>query len=194
MGAGIGVAIAALTERATAVDGPRVARSGAVALGDYVAPFERNGARLAVVVSVLALLGMLLFLAPGAATTAPTPLKVTIVVLGILSLLVFELGSRRVIDRSRAAGSTGELAWDDALRAAAARDLVIAPICLGIWSTLLIASDAIQAVPAMQDMRLGIGLVVVALAIGVVIIGKAYNPQRYFLRRLWPELAAAANA
>ena len=193
VGLGIGVAIAALTEHTAVVDGPRVARSDAVALDDYVAPFERNGARVVVVVSVLALIGMLLLPAPGTGTVAPTPLKITLVALGILSLLLFELGSRRIIARSRAAGSPLELAWDDALRAGAARDLVIAPICLGLWSTLLIASDAGQTVPAVQDMRLGIGLIVVALAIIVALIGSAQKPQRYFLRRLWPEMAGAVR-
>jgi MFS family permease len=55
-GIGTGAAIAGLTgNREIAPEKPRVARSGAVAVSDYVAPLERVGARVVVIASVVAL-------------------------------------------------------------------------------------------------------------------------------------------
>jgi hypothetical protein len=197
-GGGIGAAIAALMPpRTLGADERRFARSAEVTLRDYLSPWERIGGRVVVILAAVAFV-----LGPvadpfGLWTGLPTGQRVVygvMAMLAILTLALFELGARRILERGQPAGSSAELAWDDALRAFALRSLVTAPLCVGLWTVILIGAtllDAASAAPPRTPLwwaaEVGVLLALVAL-VAVVIAAIASRPQRYYLRRLWPEV------
>jgi hypothetical protein len=194
-GAGAGSALAALTERATAApDSARFARSGAVDLGDYLAPVELVGVRVVVGASVAVLLGSIVVGVTRVEAWSATLVVASVVVaLAVASLVVFEVAGRRIIDRGRPAGSPAELAWDDAMRATSLRELLTAPLCLGLWGTLIIVFEVLEAFsvgPESSMIGAVVGLLLVVGAIVFAIVATASKPQQHYLRRLWPEVAA----
>jgi hypothetical protein len=194
-GIAVGSAINALTE-------PRseravtFARAEAVELCDFVAPVERQGARVVVLLAVL--LGAVLAVLTardGEPSSAGLAGALVMVALALVSLVVFEIGSRRVLSRGRPAGSPTELAWDDALRAGALRDLVTAPLALGTYSLFVLGGELANGYTGAASavgFTVLIGIVVAGFAALVVVL--ITRPQRYYLRRLWPELAGTQDA
>ena len=185
-GVGVGVAIAAVTGRSTVPsNGPRVARSGAVAVSDYVAPLERVGA----VVAVLLAIAVLVF---GVVVGSDWSLFPTAVfaVLGAASLIVFEVAGRRIVDLSQPAGSTGELVWDDAIRASILRDLLHAPLALGAYSVVFGLVGIAQSTSNPDAITAAnlTGLVSTGVLLVIAIYTRVASPQRYFVDRLWPNL------
>lgn len=183
----VGTAVAAFIGGPVAdPDAPRVARSGAVTVADYLHPVERVVARLLVVLAATVVTWSLLA-APESATTTPL---VVLAVLGVASLVLFEVVSRRVVERSQPAGSTADLVWDDALRSSTLRDLVSAPVALGAIGVLFGAVQLITAGGALDGSTAAetVGVLTPFLVIAVSLYSRAAGLQRYFLRRLWPNL------
>ena len=185
VGIGVGTAVAALAASSSvAPDQPRVARAGAVAVKDYLAPVELVGARVVVAGAVLLLVWVTVFTSRYASVDY---VGITMFsVFGVLSLVLFEVASRRIVDQSQPAGSTAELVWDDAIRASALRDLVTAPLALGVYSLLF---GFVSVADANGDVVFGLlgGIVFVAL-LAAAIVSRVTRTQSYFVRRLWPDL------
>jgi len=191
-GVAAGTAVAALTgSRAISADRPRVARARAVAVSDYLAPFELVGARIVVSAAVGVLLASTLFAAPGAGGSLFA--IAFFAIFGALSLVFFEVASRRIVDLSQPAGSTAELVWDDAIRASALRDLVTAPLALGAYCLVFgifgIAESSTH--PAAMTVSYVVGGVFALTGLAAAIYSVATRPQRYFVERLWPNLRAS---
>ncbi|HEX4444299.1 MAG TPA: hypothetical protein VHZ81_12055 [Galbitalea sp.] len=94
--------------------------------------------------------------------------------------------------RGQTAGSALELAWDDALRSRALNSFVITPFFLGTY----FGSVAFEWYPPARGIGETIGPDMPTSAAAVLILvwaiaGMISKPQRRYLRRLWPELAAA---
>lgn len=191
-GMAVGAAINATTDRPTTDEnGPRLARSGAVSLADYVSPLERIGARVMVGLAALVLVVSLL-------ATGLGPARVTsgfaILALALASLVLFEIAGRRIVDRPQPVGSPTELAWDDALRAGSIRELVTAPLVVGAWGTMFVGADQLFSSQIINGLWAVAGLALAGGYCAVAIYSVVSRPQQYYLRRLWPEVAAAGLA
>jgi hypothetical protein len=186
-GAGVGTAVAALTgKKQVPSDQPRVARSGAATVADYIAPVERIGARVVVAI-VTAVAVWVAIAAPGdSRLLVPTTL---FAVAAVLTLALFEFASRRIVGASQPAGSTAELVWDDVIRSSVIRDLVSAPLALAVYGTVFgVAALAEQSAGAAAVAGyVGMGLVLAGLAVTLV-LSVVTRPRRYFITRLWPNL------
>lgn len=201
-GASVAVAIYALAAKPARPEGERYARSGAVDLRDYLAPVDRLGARGAVALGVVTLLAATAVSAAGL-TSSNAALSVggLIVVAGVVALALSEFASRRILERPQPAGSPSELAWDDALRAQSLREIVTAPLCLGSWGALAVLFTLVDATDAVGFGGIvtfwvgaaGLALVFIALLVAAG-MSIATKPQQHYLRRLWPDVAAAATA
>jgi hypothetical protein len=195
-----GAAVAVVTDRVpTPPDGIRVARARSVGVGDYVPGSERIGARVIVAAAVLSTAAVAIV--PTVASTPDTlPLWLAAMLgtgLSVVALIMAEVVGIRIVRRAQPAGSTNELAWDDALRAITLRDLVLAPIVAGLYGVVLALAAILSSTQLPEQLRNGllallvIASVLVAIAIGVV--SAVRQPRRYYLRRLWPELAGSAR-
>ncbi len=185
-GAAIGVAIAA--SRVSAPLDPnavKYARPSAVALSDYVAPLERTGVRVVVVLAAATLAAALAFGAP------VSGVLVALGVLGVAALVFFEIAGRRIVARAQPAQSPADLTWDDAVRASVLRDMVTAPIILAA-DTVVVAGGALidHVFGGSEAARFALVVVCIAAAIALAIAAITSRPQRYFLTRLWPTVAA----
>jgi len=185
-GIGIGASVAALAARVAAdPDRVRVARSNAVTVRDYVAPLELVGARSVVIAAVVALIVGAVLAATGS-DIGLYPIAV-FAVSGAVSLAVFEVVSRRIVDRPQPAGSTAELVWDDAVRASTLRDLVTAPLALGAYC-LIFGVFGVTGTGAPVLVVTIVGGIFVAALVAAAIVTMVIRPDGYFLRRLWPDL------
>ena len=187
--AGLAIGVSFSAARAAAPidpDGVKYARTNAVTLGDYVAPLERTGGRIVVGLAIATLVAAL-------AVGAPiSGILVALTVLGIAALLVFEIAGRRVVSRAQPAQSPSDLAWDDAVRASVLRDMITAPIILGADAVVVAGGALVTRLLAGSDFANGaILMAVIVAAIALAVAAITSRPQRYFLRRLWPEVRAA---
>lgn len=175
-GIGLGVAVASVW-RPVPRDPDRVtiARAESVQLRDYVAPVERQGARVVVVISVVLVVAVFAFEAQPS-----TVLAGVLSALAIAALVFFEVMGRRITARPQPASSRAELEWDDALRSAVLRDIVTVPLALGVYSSLL----SVAALSGVTDIGAFTGISALGLGVAAV-IATAMRPHRYFLRRLW---------
>lgn len=186
-GGTVGTTFAALTgSRTIPSDQPRVARSNVATVADYVLPLERVGARVLVVLAVVVTIAIAVFDADGLVSSA-----VFFAVLAAVTLVLFEIAGRRVVDRSQPAGSTGELVWDDAIRALILRDMLVAPLTLASFSLITGVAHLLGG-DSGPDSLVSVFPTFVALA--VTIYSRASRPQRYFLTRLWPKLRWSETA
>lgn len=187
--AGVAVGVALAAARASAPLDPQAvkyARPSAVTLDDYVAPLERAGARIVVALAVITVGAAI---ATGAAVSG---VLIGLVVLGVAALIVFEVAGRRIVGRGQPAESPTHLAWDDAVRASVLRDMVTAPIILGADAVVVAGGALVDHLLGGSDLaQIAIVVVCVLAAAGLAIASITSNPQRYFLRRLWPAGAAA---
>jgi len=182
--------------------GDRYARSGAVEVSDYLAPIDLVGARIAVAVGLVALVAWFVLVGSGVVTPdALISVGVVVIALAVVSLGVFELATRRIIERGQPVASPTELAWDDALRAMSMRSIAGAPLSLGVWGALALSIDLAELTYA--DPSAGTGAFIVVVAAGILVfvgifaaavVSIATKPQQHYLRRLWPEVAAAPIA
>jgi hypothetical protein len=176
--------------------GPRVARPKASRATDYVAPLELWGARVMALAPAVALaIGLVIATAIG--TVAPAELlnvgTVLAAIVGLTALAVGEVTERRLLDLPQTAGSSLELAWSDALRARVLRDVVTAPLAIGVYAcfALVLAASAGVGDPTIANGLIGlIGLGMIALAV-IAVVSVASRPQRHFRQRLWPRDGAS---
>jgi hypothetical protein len=176
----------------------RYARAGAVGLGDYIAPLERTGAWIVVGLAAVMTFIAADLTATGTAAVAMLPPESfggVLVGLAVLALGFFEVVGRRIVGRAQPTGSEIALVWDDALRSSDVRSLSAAPLTLGLYGVIVRAFDLLLSFRDTSDptialiiVNLGTWLAVTTLAfVGIYAI--VSHPARYFLRRLWPELA-----
>ncbi len=204
MGAGfVGMALAAaayavVTARRTPTsDAPRVARTRDVGVGDYVNGIERWGTAVTCVVP--AAIGLLLaVLMADPTATSVDPLRLGLLALVPPALLVLSLAAAGVVlDARRTVSSPEELAWDDALRSQALRDIVSMPMYAGLIATLWLGLEVARAIP---DERLAIGaaglwvLVALGTMLVLLVVVLASRPARHFRLRLWPVPQTHARA
>lgn len=178
----LGNAIAALLQPRWWRGGARLARGVDVTLDDYVPPIERVAARGAAVAGL------------GATAVAAVFRRIDGVDLAagavvVLSLALFELGARRVVRKPQPVGSTNELAWDDAFRAVNLRALASAPEITGLYAVLAAAAQFDERAEWTT-----IGIVVTTVVVVLIVAIASPSPARHYLRRLWPDTAAAAEA
>lgn len=200
VGMGVGAAVRALSARTPAPVGERYARPGAVDMRDYLAPIDLVGGRIAVAAGVV-VLTLATVVAVTGLGVAPASVIFSIggivVLLSVASLVVFEIAARRILDRAQPAASPEALAWDDAIRAMTVREIVTAPLSLGIWGSLalgILLADSFSEGNAWPAGLVLVTVLVVIIAVGIfaaAVYSLASKPQQHYLRRLWPEVAAA---
>jgi hypothetical protein len=171
-----------------------------VTVADYLAPIERQGARATTLGSVLTLIATLVTLAwtefPPAAIAA-TIAAAALTLLSVASLVLLEVFGRRIVERPQPAGSPAELAWDDALRSVALRDLVTAPIAVGLYGVTLGIVALANALPisaVAAAVLSGVAMCTFAAVVLALVVSITNKPQQHYLRRLWPEVAGATGA
>ena len=195
---GAGVTVIALSRESRRQDvSVRFARLRAVTLRDYETPLRSWGPRAAVALLTLGLV-IRAITSPNPAAGVPLPLLVYGVAT-IATLVMSEIAKRQIIARGQPAGSTIELAWDDAIKGQAIYSLGIAPLFLGAYGGMLVNLFDIGIRPhGTQAIGLGTeaGLALVGLVINVVVLvgDAAAKPQQRYRRRLWPEFAQSASA
>jgi len=206
LGGSIGDVLAVLTTRTPDATGrPRIARVARRELGDYLDPFELNGARVVAVLGAIVAGATIAW--PSEYVGFPPAVTIMLAVTGLVAWAILELGGRYVVlARPRIVESEAELAWDDAFRVADLRRLVTAVL---LSSTYAIAFGGLPllfeaANPLLSDTGVMVLVNVsfyVLLGVGavVLVIALRRSPEHHYLRRLWPELApqnaaAAADA
>lgn len=171
-GPALGAAISSLFSRPHRdPDAMQYARARTVTLEDYVPPLESWPARIGVVLSLIAVVIALL-------AGVDVRLPAILAALGAVSLGFFEIVGRRIVARPQPAASPRELGWDDALRASVLRDMVTAPLVLGLYSLLLTLVAIFGSVQPTSLLFIIATLVISRLSART-------RPQRHFLRRLW---------
>lgn len=186
-GGGTGAAIAAFTgSPSIAPDQPRIARSEAVSVADYIHPFERFGARVFVTAAVLVVAADTVL--DGSDAGNPIFPVALFAVFGVIALAVFEVVSRRIVALPQPAGSTAELVWDDVIRTSTLRDMLSAPFALGAFSVLFGLLGLVDTLPNTMAAADVTGLATTAAMLALVLYSSSTRPQRYFLDRLWPNL------
>ncbi|WP_411698138.1 hypothetical protein [Conyzicola sp.] len=186
VGSLVGSTVAAFTgSTAIASDQPRVARSRAVSVADYLSPLERVGAWVLVGASVVATVAMSVIGVGGA--VFPVALLAG---LGAVTLVMFEVASSRIVDRSQPAGSTADLVWDDAMRSSILRDLISGSLALGGLGLILGAVQlaGVSAGLSAAEMSNISGPLLSGVGLVLALYSRTGRPQRYFLGRLWPNL------
>jgi hypothetical protein len=192
-GIALGIAVVSLrAARPVHSDAVRVARASAVDPRDYLAPIDRIGTRVTVVLGLVAAVVAVVRGDdyPGALLeTVPVPYVVVLAGVGVLTLVLFEIASRRVVAQPQFAQTQTELAWDDAMRATLLRDMVTAPLALGLYAFMFVlftVVDSGQAAGGGDSVALSISAVVTsAIAVAFAIVSTVIKPQQHFKRRLW---------
>ncbi len=176
--------------------GSRIARPTASHATDYVAPLELWSARLMAFAPAGAL-AIGLIIATGLDTVAPSELlnvgTVLAAIVAPIALAVGEVTERRLLDMPQMATSTFELAWSDALRARVLRDVVNAPLAIGVYAcfALLVSASSGVGDPTIANGLLGlVGVGVLGLLV-IAAGSAAARPQRHFRQRLWPRDGAS---
>lgn len=180
-----------LTTRTPADSRVRYARSQAVELSDYVPATERWLARGPATLAVLYFaawgLGVWFELIPSGGRAALIGGAI-LSAISVASLLIFEIAGRRIVAMGNRVGSPEELVWEDAIRSQTVRDITSAPALVGLYAI-------VYSLPYLLDQGF-LGWIGVAASAGVLVvllITITLRPERHFLRRLWPELAATTG-
>src|SRR5690606_33321885 len=166
-----------------------------VELGDYVPPAERWLARgpaaLAALYFIALSIGIALDLVPRPSVLQiVSGISLTLISLG--SLAIFEVAGRRIVAIGNRVASEEELVWEDAIRSQTVRQVSSAPALAGLYAI-------VSAMPVLfgqgdQSALMGwIGLVAAGVVLALLMITATLRPERHFLRRLWPELAATTG-
>ncbi|GAB3919189.1 hypothetical protein GCM10011575_29630 [Microlunatus endophyticus] len=184
--------------------GRRVARSTTPRLSDYVSGVERSAGWIVVCAAVILLVSIAVAERSGALHNPVIEEESVFGSMGaffayvsIGGLIVGSLLSRVVLHGPQPAGSSTELAWDDALRAQTLRGLVGLPLTWGIYS-LLQSFAEIMIGSTWHPRALAYLFVVMALAACAATVGYLYSTRRsvsdrYFRRRLWSTEKLAAR-
>lgn len=191
-GGGAGIAVTALVQASRKpADAVVFARSTSVTLSDYSAPSDRLIARGLVALSVV-----LAAIAPALRPdhTIP-PLLASLTVAAVAALVFFEVAARRVVALGQPAGSVDELVFTDALRAGYVFDLLVAPITLGTYATLIGLSTVTSSLgdSVVDALRPWSPLALLVLIVACSLLSVRTDSRRHYLRRLWPEIAARGD-
>ncbi len=173
---------------------PRVAHVGESRIRDYVPAFELVGARVLTGAAVLLCAASAIAAGVnGSGAVAAWWTGYAVIVVAIAA--AWEINARRVLRRSVPAGSTQQLAWNDALRASVLRDTITLPLTAGVFGAVAGPFHVLTELPLPGWIAAGAGGVVFLLAIGAVLvvipIAVLAKPGQHYQRRLWPDLAAA---
>lgn len=205
-GIGVGAGISALrTTRELPNDVPRIARLSSPTMGDYLIGLEYRGAIVMDVVgAAVTAVTLPLGFAFAELTWDRATLPVVVAILSIAALIGVLAVSRSILDRGQRAASVQELAWDDAIRSTALRDLITVPLALGFASAFVPLVTVVSGTRIVQptssaDNLLSLGaLALIAFlalcGIVVAVIVLASSPQRHYRRRLWPTPAGNTTA
>ncbi|HIT76559.1 MAG TPA: hypothetical protein IAA98_13325 [Candidatus Avipropionibacterium avicola] len=205
-GSSVGGVLAILLGRHQfAPDAPRMARSRATELGDYLTVGERRTARFAPLAALVPAIVATLMLALLPHSDAPEFgwWRVVTWVSAGLTLVVWlgsEVLSRKVLERPQHAESSLELAWDDVCRAESLRGLFSSPVGMAVLTSLsslimvgLVITDA-AASGAPVQLLATIGIVVMAVSLLVVVallipgmMALAGPYRQQVLRQLWAD-------
>jgi hypothetical protein len=197
VGAGIGSALAILlAERKREQGVVRVARSSAVVVKDYVSPYQSVLARFSVLVAILAFAGDV-WLTISNSRDFLSIVSGVLVGLSLLTLVVYEFVSRRLVSKGALAGTTLELAWDDALRAYAVSNLCMMVALIALYSligydTLLVQDNPNSHAYGEPLFSVYTGLFPIAATVAIltlVTLSTRVRSRQHFLRRLWPAFA-----
>jgi hypothetical protein len=207
LGAAVGALLGVLTDQPRLDPAqPRVAHAQHTTLRDYLDPIELVGARIVTALAVATGVATALsFVVSPETSTAITGSQLALAALALpvvaaLSLLVLEVGGRRVIlTRPRPAASPEALIWDDALRADDLRILATAPLMTGLYGFILGLPSIYSLLPPQNlggefvlMLLVNVGMYVLFIGLLVVLaFAIARKPEQFYLRRLWPEVAAA---
>lgn len=180
------------TTRELPPDVPRIARLSSPTMSDYLIAVEYRGAIAAVIVGVIVTVAAL----PFGFTAGEAVLPIVVAALSVAALVAALLLARSILGRGQRAGSVLELAWDDAIRSIALRDLMTAPLALGFASALVplvtLISDVrlVQPYDSPDNMvavgAMGLVALLVFVAMILAIVALASSPHRHYRRRLWP--------
>lgn len=197
-GRALGFGVVAWRESVSrAADGPRLARATVPTHGDYVARHERVSAWA---VAVLAFLGAGALLVVERTNgfddalhgAVPVGLALAVLVVPGLTIAVDEVLARRLLARPQVASTTLELAWDDALRARALRDMVTVPLSAGLFGLLALiglVGDRVEGTwpeePA-GGIMVGASVLLLVGAAVMAVVSAVLRPERHVRRRLWP--------
>lgn len=196
-GNAVGTAVGSLRSPARSDDESiRYARPRAVEIGDYVAPFERRGAWAIVGLAAATLFTSLIFNVSGLVSVPllpPATIGGLMVLFAATALGLFELVGRSIVGRAQPTGSEMEPVWDDQMRAADVRGLAIAPVMLGFYGALTCGIDLTIALKQFIDQTVALIAVNVGGYFGMIVViligifSLVSHPERFFLRRLWPQ-------
>lgn len=141
--ASIGAAVAAFGPfAAVSPDAVHIARATSPRLADYLAGFWRWLPRAVVAAALLGYAACLIRPSAASATQPAATLAPIFVVAGIVAAVAAELLSARLLRVPQPAGTADELAWDDALRAMALREIWMAPLALGAAAAVCVTGLA----------------------------------------------------
>lgn len=203
-GIGVGAGLSALrTTRELPNDVPRIARLSSPTMSDYLIGLEYRGAIVTVIAGALVTAIVIpLGFAFAELTWDRAILPIAVAVLAIGALVGTLAISRSILDRGQRAGSVLELAWDDAIRSTALRDLITVPLALGFAAAFVPLVTVITGVRIVQPTTsadnlltlVALGGIALFALVGVIvaIVVLASSPQRHYRRRLWPTPAGNA--
>jgi predicted membrane protein len=207
IGSALGAALASTTSALRPMTGPRVARPTTPVRADYVPSLELWSGWLLPLVALATLTGAWIAFSIGAlgqARLTPgyiwTSAGAWLASASVAGLLLSELLSRRILAQGQPSTSATDLAWNDALRGQALRDLHAIPIVLGLVSTLMTFFDVASLSDYQGDGTIaavvGMGLLVVLItgATTLTVVDYATKPQQHFWRRLWADRASETSS
>lgn len=176
-GTGVGLALGRFVGVRTsattlAPDAPRVARSRSTEVADYTSGAERLAVRLVPVAVLVALAAtwVLWAFAPGAPGVVVPALATVGAVLVVGAAMLLAGARSRVVEHPQQAHNDLELAWDDALRAEAIRDLQDTTVSTGLLASLGLLAMAGTWIIGTENRAGAEGL---TLTLGVVLLAAA---------------------
>jgi hypothetical protein len=210
-GAGVGgataAAVASSASELSPLTGPRVARSTVPGHADYVPALERLGSRLLPPLALVTIIGAAVALNIGALGDARfTPaylwnsVGAWLAYASVAGLVLAELLARRILGTGQQAADSTDLAWNDALRGQALRDLATAPVVFGFTSILVTfldvgsRSDYQGAGATAAAVGLGVLALIAAAGCALLVADLVSKPQQHYWRRLWADRASGAAA
>lgn len=187
-------------------DGPRIARTPAPTLPDYVSAAERRIPPILLLVAAVVIAGafLLVRLNPdGAFSDASIAsvlwLPLALLVVGVATAVAARAVVARLLDHGQPATTLTELVWDDALRSHAVRGNVTVAGIIGLASVYasLIALSTAAYGDGTNDFGVYLSSVLSFVLPAIILVISALSmvsasrrTTRYYLSRLWPETYA----
>ncbi|GGL69078.1 hypothetical protein GCM10011575_29640 [Microlunatus endophyticus] len=178
--------------------GPRVARMTTPAVTDYVPRLELRAVPIALGCAGLAIAGGMVALGTGVlqghrldavgVLVSPGAILAYVAALGYAAALILV---RVVLNSGQPAGSTQELAWDDAMRASSLRSLIHTPLAIAAASVVVtfldVGSRTINQPVLIGTIGVAALVIFVVAMITVAVTDAASRPGQHYWRRLWQD-------